>query len=86
MAGFKRFTELMDQEPDIEDRPNAVEVESLEGRITFRDVTFGYEAERPILNDLSFTIQPGQTVAFVGPSGAGKSTIAKRVAKELSFI
>jgi len=79
MAGFKRFTELMDQEPDIEDRPNAVEVESLEGRITFRDVTFGYEAERPILNDLSFTIQPGQTVAFVGPSGAGKTTICSLI-------
>lgn len=79
MAGFKRFTELMDQEPDIEDRPNAVEVESLEGRITFRDVTFGYEAERPILNELSFTIQPGQTVAFVGPSGAGKTTICSLI-------
>ncbi|PFA68043.1 multidrug ABC transporter ATP-binding protein [Bacillus sp. AFS015802] len=79
MAGFKRFTELMDMEPDIENRPHAVEVSTLRGDIAFNDVTFGYEPDRTILNDLSFTIQPGQTVAFVGPSGAGKTTICSLI-------
>ncbi len=79
MAGFKRFTELMDMEPDIEDRPHAVEVSTLRGRIEFDRVRFGYEPDRPILNDLSFEIEPGQTVAFVGPSGAGKTTICSLI-------
>jgi ATP-binding cassette, subfamily B, bacterial len=79
MAGFKRFTELMDMEPDIEDRPHAVEVSTLRGRIEFDRVHFGYEPDRPILNDLSFGIEPGQTVAFVGPSGAGKTTICSLI-------
>ncbi|MGE6755007.1 ABC transporter ATP-binding protein [Rossellomorea sp. NPDC071047] len=79
MAGFKRFTELMDMEPDIENRPHAIEVPTLRGDISFDDVTFGYESNRPILRDLSFTIQSGQTVAFVGPSGAGKTTICSLI-------
>ncbi|MGM7681380.1 ABC transporter ATP-binding protein [Cytobacillus sp. Hm23] len=79
MAGFKRFTELMDREPDIEDRPNAIDVSTLQGDITFDEVTFGYETNRPILINLSFTIQAGQTVAFVGPSGAGKTTICSLI-------
>ncbi|MGM0752802.1 MAG: ABC transporter ATP-binding protein [Bacillota bacterium] len=79
MAGFKRFTELMDMEPDIENRPHAIEVPALRGDIAFDEVTFGYEPDRPILRALSFTIQSGQTVAFVGPSGAGKTTICSLI-------
>lgn len=79
MAGFKRFTELMDQEPEIKNRPDAIEVPELNGNIAFQHVSFGYEENRRILHDLSFSIQEGQTVAFVGPSGAGKTTICSLI-------
>ncbi|MGY3715937.1 ABC transporter ATP-binding protein [Sutcliffiella cohnii] len=79
MAGFKRFVELMDQQPDIENRPGAINVPALNGNIAFRNVSFGYEKNRRILNDLSFSIKAGQTVAFVGPSGAGKTTICSLI-------
>ncbi|MEA1852629.1 ABC transporter ATP-binding protein [Cytobacillus sp. FSL W7-1323] len=79
MAGFKRFTEMIDQEPDINDKPDAIEVDSLQGNITFNDVTFGYNDTQKVLQELNFYIQSGQTVAFVGPSGAGKSTICSLI-------
>ncbi|UOY91767.1 ABC transporter ATP-binding protein/permease [Ectobacillus sp. JY-23] len=79
MAGFKRFIELMDTEPDIQDTPDAVDVPSLRGDIRFRNVSFGYENERMILDNLTFSIEAGKTVAFVGPSGAGKTTICSLI-------
>ncbi|WP_134699659.1 ABC transporter ATP-binding protein [Ammoniphilus sp. YIM 78166] len=79
MAGFTRFTELIDTEPDIRNRPDAIEVPFLKGNICFQDVTFGYEGHRPILNELTFFIEAGKTVAFVGPSGAGKTTICSLI-------
>ncbi|WP_088042721.1 ABC transporter ATP-binding protein [Bacillus sp. EAC] len=79
MAGFKRFTELIDNEPDIEDIPDAIEVKTLKGYINFKDVTFGYENKRTILNDMTFSIEAGKTIAFVGPSGAGKTTICSLI-------
>jgi len=79
MAGFKRFTELIDNEPDIEDIPDAIEVKTLKGNINFKDVSFGYENKRTILNDMTFSIEAGKTIAFVGPSGAGKTTICSLI-------
>ncbi|WP_078410000.1 ABC transporter ATP-binding protein [Priestia abyssalis] len=79
MAGFKRFTELMDQHPDIENQPDAIEVPFLKGNIDFENVSFGYEDSRTILQNLSFSIEAGKTVAFVGPSGAGKTTICSLI-------
>ncbi|RDW15331.1 multidrug ABC transporter ATP-binding protein [Oceanobacillus arenosus] len=80
MAGFKRFTELLDVEPDVKDRENAVQVRNLRGDISFHNVTFGYEKEHaPVINSLSFTIRAGETIAFVGPSGAGKTTISSLI-------
>lgn len=77
MAGFRRFTELIDQEADIKDKKNAIEVASLKGDIAFHNVTFGYEkTEDPVIKKMSFQINAGETIALVGPSGAGKTTIS----------
>lgn len=79
MAGFKRFTELMDQNPDVVDREDAIEVAHLKGNIEFRDVTFSYDKNKPVLEDIDLKITHGETVAFVGPSGAGKTTICSLI-------
>jgi len=75
IAGFKRYLEIMDTEPEIADAPDAVSLKAVRGDIRFEGVTFGYEPNRPILNNISLSIRAGETVAFVGPSGAGKTTI-----------
>ncbi|MDI9221499.1 ABC transporter ATP-binding protein [Pantoea sp. EA-12] len=75
IAGFRRFTNLIDTLPDIVDRPDAQAVTALKGDIVFDHVTFGYSHTQPVLKDITLTIKPGETVAFVGPSGAGKTTL-----------
>jgi len=75
IAGFKRYIEIMDTEPDIADAKDAVSVNSLKGNIVFQGVSFGYEPGRNILNKIDLKISAGETIAFVGPSGAGKTTI-----------
>lgn len=75
IAGFKRYLEIMDTEPEIADVPDAVSLSSVRGDIRFEGVTFGYEPSRTILNNIHLTVRAGETVAFVGPSGAGKTTI-----------
>lgn len=80
MSGFERFTELMDIEPSIVDRENAVEVESISGEIEFRDVSFRYsEGKSDVLEGISFRVESGKTMALVGPSGGGKSTICQLI-------
>ena len=76
MAGFKRFTEMLDVEPNVADDPHAVEVEGLKGDIAFNQVSFAYEKGKPVIKNMSFTVKAGETVALVGPSGAGKTTIS----------
>ncbi|WP_019911895.1 ABC transporter ATP-binding protein [Paenibacillus sp. HW567] len=75
IAGFKRYLEVIDAEPDIADKPGALDVASLHGDIVFDHVSFGYESGRPVLQDISLKVKAGETIAFVGPSGAGKTTI-----------
>lgn len=75
IAGFQRYLELLDMEPDIADRPGAKAVNGLRGDIAYKDVSFGYSADRPVLEHVNLEIAAGDTVAFVGPSGAGKTTL-----------
>ncbi|MDD3840165.1 MAG: ABC transporter ATP-binding protein [Clostridia bacterium] len=79
MAGFARFVEIIDMHPDITDRKNAKRVGRLEGDIEFKDVTFSYNNKKNVLENLSFTIKKGQTVAIVGPSGGGKTTLCSLI-------
>ncbi|WP_284776495.1 ABC transporter ATP-binding protein [Agrobacterium sp. lyk4-40-TYG-31] len=75
IAGFRRFTELVDTDPDIADAPGAIEASHLRGEIVYSDVSFGYSDGKQVLNNIDLTIRAGETVAFVGPSGAGKTTL-----------
>jgi len=79
MAGFNRFIELMDIEPDIQDAPDAVNVGRLEGHIRFEGVSFSYHKNERVLKDIDLTIEPGQTIALVGPSGGGKTTLCSLI-------
>jgi ATP-binding cassette subfamily B protein len=79
MAGFKRYCELIDTEPDVNDDPKAVEVKHLRGDIEFRDVSFGYEDHAQVLRHVNLKIRAGETIALVGPSGAGKSTVCSLI-------
>ena len=75
IAGFRRFTELVDTEPDIADAPDAIEAPALRGEITYANVSFGYSDGKQVLGGIDLSIRAGETVAFVGPSGAGKTTL-----------
>ncbi|MBL4919030.1 ABC transporter ATP-binding protein [Szabonella alba] len=75
IAGFRRYQELMSTEPEIADAPDARPAPALRGAIRFDDVSFAYDASRPVLRHITLQVTPGETVAFVGPSGAGKSTL-----------
>jgi len=79
IAGFRRYLEVMETEPDIQDDPEALDVEHLDGNIAFNDVTFGYDNHKRILQGLNLVVDAGETVAFVGPSGAGKTTLCSLI-------
>src|SRR5438128_5110222 len=79
MASADRVAEVLDIEPDIQDRPDAIEARSLKGEIVFQDVSFDYGDGKDVLRDVSFAVSPGQRLALVGASGAGKSTIVSLI-------
>jgi ABC-type multidrug transport system fused ATPase/permease subunit len=81
MAALDKIFELLDEEPDLVDKPDAIELPRVRGEIDFDEVTFAYSGDNPALCSIDLHIPPGQTVALVGATGAGKSTLAKLVAR-----
>jgi len=77
MTNIEKMFALLQAKPKIEDKPSAAQLSVKQGKIEFKDVCFGYDEDRSILNKLSFTLLPGEKLALVGSSGAGKSTVAK---------
>lgn len=76
MAGFQRFYEIMEMQPEIVDQENTVVCEAIQGEIEFDNLVFGYSDQKKVIKGFNLKIAPGQTVAFVGETGAGKTTIA----------
>ena len=81
MAGADRLFRLLDTPPEHDDAPDATDPGELGGRVELRGVTFSYEPGKPVLHDVSFTAEPGMTVAFVGHTGSGKSSLINLLAK-----
>jgi ATP-binding cassette subfamily B protein len=81
MAGAERVFRTLDSKPDWEEPPTAVELPRIQGRVEFREVSFGYGTDRPALREMSFVVEPGQTVALVGHTGSGKSSIVNLITK-----
>ena len=75
-GAMQRVFELLDTTPDVTDSPEARPLPDVHGHVRFDHVSFAYDPRHPVLIDLSFEVQPGETVALVGPTGSGKSTIA----------
>ncbi|MFK8027142.1 MAG: ABC transporter ATP-binding protein/permease [Gammaproteobacteria bacterium] len=77
LADMDLLAKLLEESPEVQDRPNAKQLNITQGAIQFNEVSFSYTPERKILDNVSLAIQPGEKVAVVGPSGSGKSTIAR---------
>lgn len=75
----RRVLEVMETEPDVQNKPNALVLPAARGHIRFENVTFAYQRDQPVLHEISFEVLPGQTVALVGATGAGKSTLVSLV-------
>ena len=73
LVAAERIFEILDVKPEIKESEDAVELSEINGEIEFRNVTFGYKPENPVLHNVSFRIKPKETIALVGPTGAGKS-------------
>jgi ATP-binding cassette subfamily B protein len=81
LAGAERLFRTLDTPPEWQDAPGVQPLPPLQGRVEFRHVNFGYDPARPVLHDLSFTAEPGQTIALVGHTGSGKTSIISLLAK-----
>ncbi|MCC5803307.1 ABC transporter ATP-binding protein [Rossellomorea vietnamensis] len=81
IAGAERVFQILDEEEEAKDEGDSVEIESVEGKVEFQHVSFSYEKGDRTLEDVSFSIRPGETVALVGPTGAGKTTITNLLSR-----
>ena len=79
MAAIDRIFAVLDMEETVNDKPDAVTLPKVEGKVSVENVTFSYDEKHNALENVSFEVSPGQMIAFVGPSGAGKSTIANLI-------
>lgn len=80
-VGFERIREILESESKVRDLARARRAPAFKGKIEFERVSFGYDKEEPIIQDVSFAVEPGQVAAFVGPTGAGKTTIINLIAR-----
>ncbi|MCT4687732.1 ABC transporter ATP-binding protein [Vallitalea sp.] len=81
IAGAERIFEILDTKPDIKDIRNAKTMPSIKGNVTFNNITFGYDEKVKVLENVSFNIKEGETIALVGPTGAGKTTIVNLLSR-----
>jgi len=81
IAGAERVFAVMDEEAESEEDLSPVQPEKIDGRIVFKNVSFGYKKDAPVLKDIDFSASPGQVIALVGPTGAGKTTIINLLAR-----
>ena len=81
LAAAERVFEVIDKEPEIKDSENAVPMPEIKGNVRFENVGFSYEDGVKVLNNVSFDIKPGETIALVGPTGAGKTTIVNLISR-----
>ena len=85
VSAAERIFEILDTDPDIKDESNAIELPDIVGEVSFENVSFTYdegtEAETKVLEDVSFRVEPGETIALVGPTGAGKTTIVNLISR-----
>ena len=80
ITGIDRFNEIMQIEPEIKDTKEAIDIEKVEGKIEFKNVSFSYESEKKeVLTNLNLTVNPGESIALVGPSGGGKTTLCSLI-------
>ena len=78
-AGLNRFVEVMRTEPTVQDKPDAKELENVQGKIDISHVSFAYDGDLAVLHDVTMQVRPGETIAIVGPSGGGKTTLCQLI-------